>query len=296
MYIYIYIYIYIFFFFLVDSKVFIPDIRVVHLRDLNFVLKFEIFVHWDEQLQASHLILGVEPIYSTWQPFRQALLVNSPLLSYIDVRHAHFLPPKLTVGEAWELGWRYTCLDELAPLRDESAERVSRRLRELAHAPVEEEAPVQEEPAQPKEPGEPKAPTQVIEQVTVDITNLSDTKSDRSGDMVTRKTMTIDRFVPDARQIGQQQPSQGQGQTPPPSPPPQTGRTRKRQHVAKQNSTDLGDVVTQITPQPSRGIVIQELQTQVGEGVASFSQAVQARQPKFQLDGKPLPVSTSVRV
>ena len=83
---------------------FILDIRVVHVRDLNFVLRSEIFVHWDGQLRASYLILGVEPVYSTWQPFKQALLVDSPLLSYIDIRHANFLPPKLTMGEAWELG------------------------------------------------------------------------------------------------------------------------------------------------------------------------------------------------
>ena len=63
--------------------------KVVHVRDLKFVLRSEIFVHWDGQLRASHLILGVEPIYSTWQPFKQALLVNNPILSYIDVRQAN---------------------------------------------------------------------------------------------------------------------------------------------------------------------------------------------------------------
>ena len=89
------------------------------------------------------------------------------------------------MGEARELGRVYTCSDELAPLRDESAKRVSQCLQELAHAPIEEEAPIQEEPAQPEEPVEPKAPVRVTEQVAVDITNLSDTKSDRSGDMVT---------------------------------------------------------------------------------------------------------------
>ena len=67
----------------------------------------------------SHLILDVDPVYSTWQAFNQALLVDSPLLFYIDVRHANFLPPKLTVGEAQDLGPRYTCSDELAPIRDE---------------------------------------------------------------------------------------------------------------------------------------------------------------------------------
>ena len=125
---------------------FVPDIRTVHAKDLNFILRSEIYVHWDGQLRASHLILGVEPVYSTWQNFKQALLVDSPLLSYIDVRYANFLPPKLTTGEAREFGRRFTCLDELAPLRDESAERVSRRLRELAHEAIQQENPVQEQP------------------------------------------------------------------------------------------------------------------------------------------------------
>ena len=73
-------------------------------------------------------------------------MVDSLLLSYIDVRHANFLLPRFTVGKARELGRRYTCSDELAPLRDESVERVSLCLRELTHEPVQEEVPVQEEP------------------------------------------------------------------------------------------------------------------------------------------------------
>ena len=44
MHIYIYIYI---FFFLADGKVFVPDIRTVHVKDLNFVLQSKIYVHWD---------------------------------------------------------------------------------------------------------------------------------------------------------------------------------------------------------------------------------------------------------
>ena len=43
---YAYIYIYIFFF-LADGKVFVPDIRIVHVKDLNFVLRSKIYVHWD---------------------------------------------------------------------------------------------------------------------------------------------------------------------------------------------------------------------------------------------------------
>ena len=88
------VYIYIFF---AKGKVFVPDVRTVHVRDLNFILRSEIYVHWDGQLRASHLILGVEP---ACQSFKQALLVDSPLLSYIDIRHANFLPSKFTVEEA----------------------------------------------------------------------------------------------------------------------------------------------------------------------------------------------------
>ena len=41
------------------------DIRTVHVQDLNFVLRSKIFVHWDGQLQVSHLILGVDLVYFT---------------------------------------------------------------------------------------------------------------------------------------------------------------------------------------------------------------------------------------
>ena len=75
------------------------------------------------QLRASHLILGIDPVYSTWQAFDQALLVDSLLLSHIDVRHANFLPPRLTVGEAHDLYPYYTYSDKLTPTRDESTEQ-----------------------------------------------------------------------------------------------------------------------------------------------------------------------------
>ena len=106
------------------------------MSDLNFVLRLEIFVHTDEQLQASHLILNCDPMNSTWQSFSQALLVDSPLLSYIDVRHANFLPPFLTIGEAWDLDLRYTTTEDFASVRDESAKRMSQNRK--VHVHVEE--------------------------------------------------------------------------------------------------------------------------------------------------------------
>ena len=174
-------------------------------------------MHWDEQLRASHLILGVEPVYSTSQSFKQALLVDSPLLSYIDVRYANFLSLKLKTGEAREFGRRYTCSNELAPLRDESAERVSQRLRELVHEAIQQKDPVQEQ-AQPENPvAKPEHPM-------IEVTDLLAADTHPSENMVSRRVMTIDRFVPGARQPTQPPPSQGWSQVPHPSPSSQAGR------------------------------------------------------------------------
>ena len=48
-----------------NNKRFNSDIGVVHVRDLNFVLRSEIFVNSDGQLLASHLILGCTLVYKT---------------------------------------------------------------------------------------------------------------------------------------------------------------------------------------------------------------------------------------
>ena len=49
-----------------DGKKFIPDLNAINMRDLNFVLRSEIFVHFDRQLKASHLILSCTPVYTSY--------------------------------------------------------------------------------------------------------------------------------------------------------------------------------------------------------------------------------------
>ena len=108
--------------------------------------------------------------------------------------------------------------------------------------------------------------------------------------------MTIDCFVPGARQPNQPPPSQGRSQAPQPPPSSQAGWARKKQKVTDQPSTGSGDAAVQTPSQPTGGIVIREPQTQVGPGVASSSQAATAWKPKFLLDGKPLPSTACVRM
>ena len=86
------------------SKKFKPDISVLRVRELNFILHSEIFVHFNGLLRVSHLILGCVPSYTSYQDSSSALMVDNPLLSYLDIQLPRFLPPGLTFEEARHLG------------------------------------------------------------------------------------------------------------------------------------------------------------------------------------------------
>ena len=115
------------------------------------------------------------------------MLVDSLLLSYIDVQHANFLSPSLTTSEAQDLGLRYITAKDRAPVRDESKEHVS--LSRKVHVPIEA----------------PNAPAQVAKPV--------EAKTDQDTEMVTRRKMIVDRFIPGNPKAGTMLP-------PPRQPPP----------------------------------------------------------------------------
>ena len=108
--------------------------------------------------------------------------------------------------------------------------------------------------------------------------------------------MTIERFVPGARQPNQPLPSQGRGQLPQPPSPSQAGRAKKKQKVTDQPSTVPGDATVHTPPRPAGSVVIREPQTEAGTGGASSSQVAPAWEPKFLLGGKPLPSTACVRM
>ena len=82
----------------------------------------------------------------------------------------NFLPPKLTSGEARDIGPHYITADDLTPIRDKSAECVSQSRQ--AHVPIEE-------------PVDPVLPTE--QEVTV-------VKPD--AEMVTRRKMMVGHSCP----------------------------------------------------------------------------------------------------
>ena len=108
--------------------------------------------------------------------------------------------------------------------------------------------------------------------------------------------MSIERFVPGARQPNQPPTSQGRGQALQPSPSTQAVRARKKQKVTDQPTTVPGDSAAQIPPRPAGGIVIREPPTAAGTGGASSSQVAPAWEPKLLLDSKPLPSTACIRM
>ena len=92
-------------------------------QDLNFVLFLKIFIHFNGQLQASHLILGYTPLYTSYQTPRPAFLVSNPLLTYIDVCIPGFLP-NISMSEAWRRGPHRAKEGSRELVRDSSSDSV----------------------------------------------------------------------------------------------------------------------------------------------------------------------------
>ena len=104
--------------------------------------------------------------------------MDSPLLSYIKVRQANLLPPQSTIGEARDLNPWYTTAESLTPIRDASTNLVSQSRR--VHIPVEK----------------PEAPAWIAEPATTDLVNSIEAEADQGAETVTKRTMTINRFLP----------------------------------------------------------------------------------------------------
>ena len=74
--------------------------RLVNFRDLNRILKSEIFLHRDGQLRVAHIILGYKPSTKRFQSPQNVIKTHDPPLALIDVTVPGFLltepPPEGT--------------------------------------------------------------------------------------------------------------------------------------------------------------------------------------------------------
>ena len=71
-----------------------PRLSLVNVLGLNKLLRLEIFISEDWQLQAVHLILDFEPLSNIFQDTSQAIRAGDPRLARIDVSVPGFLAQK----------------------------------------------------------------------------------------------------------------------------------------------------------------------------------------------------------
>ena len=65
----------------------------MNVTALNYLLRSQIFVNNNRQLQATHLILDYEPISRTFLDIDNSIRANDYRLAYIDVSRPGFLAP-----------------------------------------------------------------------------------------------------------------------------------------------------------------------------------------------------------
>ena len=83
----------VYFFCLTDKTQVNPRISLINVPMLNYLLRSQIFVNDDGQLQASHLILDYEPILRTFLDVGNAIRANDYCLARIDMSRLGFLAP-----------------------------------------------------------------------------------------------------------------------------------------------------------------------------------------------------------
>ena len=83
----------IWFFCLTDKIQVNPQISLINIPVLNYLLRSQIFVNDDRQLRAAYLILDYKPISRTFLDVGNAIRANNYRLARIDVSRPHFLAP-----------------------------------------------------------------------------------------------------------------------------------------------------------------------------------------------------------
>ena len=75
----------------VDKYAVVPNFNLVNQLSLDKILKVEVFIHSDGQLRAAHLILGYNPLLSSFQASKCVIKAKDPRLHLINIVAHGFL-------------------------------------------------------------------------------------------------------------------------------------------------------------------------------------------------------------
>ena len=70
-----------------------PQISLINVPALNYLLRSQIFMNVDGQLRAAHIILDYEPISRTFLDIGNSIRANDYRLAHIELFRPGFLAP-----------------------------------------------------------------------------------------------------------------------------------------------------------------------------------------------------------
>lgn len=74
-----------FFHLFADKEFIVPNLNLVNWEDLNRILRSEIFLHKDDQLCATHVILKYTLISFSFQSLKHVIKAKDPRIMWIDI-------------------------------------------------------------------------------------------------------------------------------------------------------------------------------------------------------------------
>lgn len=101
----------------IDKYAAVLNLNLVNQPNLDRILKVEVFFHKDEQLRAAHLVLGYNPLSSSFQGPKCMIKAKDKRLDLINVAVSSFLHPSpVPKGvQQIELPFRFTAEKEATP-------------------------------------------------------------------------------------------------------------------------------------------------------------------------------------
>lgn len=190
--------------------------------------------------------------YTSYQNPGQPFAIGSPLLSYLDVRLCSFLSRGLTLGEAQRLGPQQITEGSLLPVKDGSIDQAFHDQAE--HIPIKELFVTNQ------------AKGETLMELVDSSSEVTETE-ELVVEMVVRRKMTTDLFLPGRRSATQQE-----------APPPPAPYGRKRPRETTESSKRPSDMpsgppptlttVPLVIREPSSDLRPTEM---IGSNIPSFS-------------------------
>ena len=286
-----------------------PRINFVNVPALNYLLRSEIYVTEDGQLRAAHLVLGYQPLSSSYQAVGHAIRAGSPRLARIDVSVNGLLAPDDLPPIVLPAVRHPRIVEQLPPPEEPGVAVPTEGHTESSRLSLEEEIDefyfeeeVQQDPVVELPDPEGEQDRNSVVGGPIIISCSEDSSDEEGGDM--GKSL---RELMASRGKGQSSkaPAKAQTQDPPPTAPqvPTDPALKAIPDLKKKRQADTpeeGELVTRPTKQQkaAKGQRSKRANSSESRDVENRAQVRAAQRtwnPKLELEGVAIPYNSSIR-